>query len=211
MLKRFLTAISIAFSLFSLPAAPARAQKPVTLTVMRKGEDIGTQSIRFDRQGDTLKVSLTTRIAVKVLFVTAYKFTFDGAETWKDGKLVALDDRTNDNGERHDVHVEQKNGKLMLTADGTSREISADTIPGSWWNSKLADRKELLDVFTGKIEPVSIRKLGREKVKVGGGEVMADHYEVTGGLQRNLWFTPDGTVVRQTVVKKGDLIEYVTK
>ena len=203
---------AIILSLFiGCAATAARAEAPITFTVIRKGEDIGTHTITFDKKGDTLKVDIKTRIAVKVLFVTAYKFTFDGTETWKDGKLIALDDHSNDNGEKHAVSVAQKDGKLILTADGKSQEISPDTIPGSWWNIKLTGRKELLDVLTGKMEPVTIRKIGSEKVTANGAEVSADHYEVSGGLQRNLWYKPNGTLVKQTVLKKGDVIEYAAK
>lgn len=210
MFRNFSVAIlTVAF--LSLGAIAAQAEAPITLTVVRKGDDIGTHVINFEKKGDTLKVTTTTRIAVKVLFVTAYKFTFDCTETWKAGKLVALDDHTNDNGDKHAVSVAQKDGKLVLTVDGKAQDIPADTMTGSWWNEKLTGRKELLDVLTGKIESVTIKKVGSEKVKVAGADVAADHYEVTGGLQRNLWYKADGTLVRQTVVKKGDLIDYVTK
>jgi hypothetical protein len=210
MFKAFSAAV-LAVLFISLGALAARAEAPITFTVIRKGDDIGTHTITFEKKGDTLKVDIKTRIAVKVLFVTAYKFSFDGTETWKDGKLVALDDHTNDNGEKHAVTVEKKDGKLILTADGNPQEISPDTIPGSWWNIKLTGRKELLDVLTGKIVPVTIKKIGSEKVKAGGADMTADHYEVSGGLQRNLWYKPNGTLVRQTVLKKGDVIEYAVK
>lgn len=207
-MRRLVSAIALTLI---IACAAARAETPVTFTVIRKGEDIGTHSITFDKKGDTLTVDIKTRIAVKVLFVTAYKFTFDGTETWKGGKLVALDDRSNDNGDKHVVNVAQKDGKLILTADGKVQEISPDTIPGSWWNLKLTGRKELLDVLTGKMQPVTLKKIGSEKVKAGGADVTADHYEVSGGLQRNLWYKPDGTLIRQTVLKKGDVIEYAVK
>jgi hypothetical protein len=84
-------------------------------------------------------------------------------------------------------------------------------MPGSWWNEKLTGSKELLDVLTGKIQPVTIKKAGSEKVKAGGSEVTADHYAVSGGMQRDLWYKPDGTLVRQTLLKKGDVIEYAVK
>jgi hypothetical protein len=208
MLKPFLAA-AVALSLI-LPAVAARAEKPLTFTVVRKGDDIGTHTLGFTHKGDTLTVDIHTRIAVKVLFATVYKFTCEGTETWKGGKLTALEAHSNDNGEKHDVTVAEKGGKLVLTADGKAQDISADTMPSTWWNKKFAGRGELLDYLTGKVQPVTVKKLGSETIKVGGADVTAEHYQVTGGLQRDLWFKGD-TLVRQSLLKKGDLIEYVVK
>lgn len=209
MIRHFSAAI-LAVLFMSLGAAAARAEAPLNFTVTRKGDDIGTQSITFEKSGDVLNVTTTTHIAVKVLFVTAYKFTFDGTESWKEGKLVALSARTNDNGEKHAVTVHQEKGKLILDADGKTQDIPADTMPTSWWNTKLTGRSALLDVLTGKLQTVSVKKAGNEKVKVGGAETAADHYVVSGGLERDLWYK-DGVLVRQSLVKKGDKIEYVAK
>jgi hypothetical protein len=130
MFKKFAIAAFAGLSLI-LTAASARAQAPLTFHVFRKGDDIGTQVISFDKQGDTVKVTTTTRIAVKVLFVTAYKFTFDGTETWKAGKLTELDAHTNDNGEKHDVHVMPKGGGLVLVADGKTYGIPLTRCPAA--------------------------------------------------------------------------------
>ena len=58
---------------------------------------------------------------------------------------------------------------------------------------------------------VTVKKVGSEKVKAGGQDVTADHYKISGGLERDLWFTADGKLIRQSLVKKGDLVEYVLK
>ncbi len=215
MFKKLSGAVLIAILMAPFLAGIAGAQQlqPITFHIMRKGDDIGTETISFDKKDSLLNVNIKIRIAVKVLFVDAYRFTFDGSETWQDARLIALNDRTNDNGEKHDVSVtlDENTDKLKLTADSVSEEIPSDTMPGSWWNFALIGRKQLLDVLTGKMESVTVKKIGTEKIKVGGTDVSADHYQVSGGLERNLWYKSDGTLVRQTLVKKGDLIEYVVK
>jgi hypothetical protein len=50
--------------------------------VLREGEEIGRHELLFRRQGDKLAVDVRTRVAVKVLFVTAYRFEHDGQEFW---------------------------------------------------------------------------------------------------------------------------------
>jgi hypothetical protein len=190
-------------------ASPARAEKPLHFTILRKGEAVGTHDMTFTRKDDTLTVGIHTHVFVKVLFIT-YKFTCDSTETWKDGKLVALEAHTNDDGDKHDVSVAQKDGKLQLTADGKTSVISADTITSSWWNKKLTGRPELLDYLTGKMQSIKVKDLGAETVQADGKDIATEHYKVDGGLQRDLWFAGD-RMVRQSLVKRGDLIEYALK
>jgi hypothetical protein len=194
--------------------APARADSAghdITFTVTRNGGDIGTQTIRFDKKGDTLNVALQTRIKVKVLFVTAYTFTYDGTETWKDGKLVALESHTDDNGDKVDVAVTKKDGKLVMTSGGATKTLSADIIPTTWWKRDLVNRKEMLDVLTGKVVKVSFARDGQEKISAGGKEIDAVHYTVSGDIDRDIWFAKDGSIVKQSLKKKGDTIQYVLK
>jgi hypothetical protein len=50
-------------------------------------------------------VSIATDLAVKVLFVTAYRFQHAASEHWVGGRLIALNSTTDDNGTRHRVSV----------------------------------------------------------------------------------------------------------
>lgn len=195
------------------PAAALQgAGHDISFTVTRNGAPIGTQSIHFSKKGDTLKVDLKTRIKVKVLFITAYTFTFDGTETWKDGKLVALEDHTNDNGDKVDVSVVKKDGKLLMTSGGKTQGVPADIIPTTWWNKDLVESKEMLDVLTGKIAKVSFKKLGHEHIYVGGKQADAVHYAVSGDIDRDIWFGRDSdSIVMQSLKKKGDTIQYVIR
>lgn len=208
----FLCAAIFAWAVLACnPARAGSASHDISFTVTRNGAPIGTQSIAFSKKGDVLHVALTTRIAVKILFVTAYTFTFDGTETWKGGKLVALQAHTNDNGDKTDVTVAQKGGKLLMTSAGKTQTVPADIIPTTWWNKDLTGRHELLDVLTGKIEPVKISKTGAEDIDVGGKTVKASHYTVAGGITRDIWFLADGSIAKQSLTKKGDTIQYVIK
>jgi len=201
----------VAAALLLMPATSFAAEKKLEFTVIRKGGDIGTHVITINTKGDKTTVDIQTRIAVKVLFVTAYSYSFDGTEVWQGGKLVSLDTKSNDNGEKHIVSASHKDGKFMLTTDGETEEIDNDTLPSSWWNKATMKKDQLLDVIKGTVDDVTIKQAKPEVLTVGGEDVNADAYVVTGDLNRQLWYAKDGTLLQQSFTKKGEFIQYVRR
>ena len=63
-------------------AALQPQQNPEVLkyAVNRKGEQIGTHVFEFRRNGPETSVSFQTKVEVKVLFITAYRFEQSGSE-----------------------------------------------------------------------------------------------------------------------------------
>ena len=59
---------------------------------------------------------------------------------------------------------------------------------------------------------VQIETVGLEPVEAKGAETQANHVRVTGGLERDLWYTPEGSLVRvRFAAKDGSQIEYVLR
>ncbi|MDE1153776.1 MAG: DUF6134 family protein [Micavibrio sp.] len=194
-----------------MPVHSFAAEKKLEFAVIRKGGEIGSHVITINTKGDKTTVDIQTRIAVKVLFVTAYSYAFDGTEVWQDGKLISLSTKSNDNGDKHVVSAERKDGKLMLTTDGATDEIADDSLPSSWWNKATMKKKELLDVIKGTIDDVTIEPGEPEEIDIGGKSVKADTYVVTGGLNRQLWYAKDGSLLKQSFTKKGEFIQYIRR
>jgi len=96
-----LRSILLAAAIF-LAAGGTGGAEPVTedlsFEVWRDGESIGTHALRFTRDGDRLFVDIEVALAVKVLFVTAYRYEQQRREVWKDGRLVAFRSKTHDDG-----------------------------------------------------------------------------------------------------------------
>ena len=66
-------------------ASLAKAAETLSYTVTRDGSTIGTHAVTIDQSGAQTKVGVETDIAVKVLFVTAYKFKHASQELWSNG------------------------------------------------------------------------------------------------------------------------------
>ena len=71
--------------------------------ITRNGEPIGTHVIEVNRSGNEFFVSVVTDLTVKVLFVTAYRLQIAANERWANGRLLALNSTSNNNGTRHVV------------------------------------------------------------------------------------------------------------
>ena len=101
-------------------AAAEPATETLRFAIIRNGDQIGTHTIELKRSGQEIAVNIETEVLVKVLFVTAYRFQHAASERWVNGRLVALDSSTDDNGTLHKVAVALKASALDVQADGTA-------------------------------------------------------------------------------------------
>ena len=89
----------------------ARAVPRNTLfNVSRKGSVIGTHAIDFSGTADRLRVNSRLDLAVKVAFITAYRYVQAGEDVWENDVLVQTRIETNDDGEDSLVVAEARDG-----------------------------------------------------------------------------------------------------
>ena len=99
-------------------ASPANAQTlppdgQVEYAIMRSGDQIGSHRLVFRRDGERLTVDISLNVQVRVLGITAYRFTQSATETWRGGRLVSLDSSGNDDGTPYAVRVREAEGGLV--------------------------------------------------------------------------------------------------
>src|SRR6185503_233402 len=74
------------------------ARRDLRFRALRGGASIGEHRVTFRSDGDRLTVATRVDIAVKVLFITAFRFKHDAEEVWQADRLVSVKSTTNDNG-----------------------------------------------------------------------------------------------------------------
>ena len=163
--------------------------------VMRRGKEIGRHRVWFRHLEDHLRVETQVRIAVKFAFITLFRFELDGYEKWRDGRLMAMESTTNDNGKRHVVRAVANGTAIDVEADGKTWSAPATIMPSSLWHRDMVKGSPLLSVKLGKPVEVEFEEVGRETVTARGGEVSATRYVVTGDFERELWYDDDGILV----------------
>jgi len=180
--------------------------------VLRDGDEVGTHTLRFARDGDATRVEVETHVNVTLPFigVSVYHFDHEGAETWRDGALVALSSRTDDDGKDHELRVTRSGDRLEVRSNTGEHHSSGALLPASLWNPDLVRHRVLLNTLDGREMPVAVVDEGEEAVDVRGTTVRARHYRLTGGLDRELWYDADGVLVKVSFAAKDDSrIDYV--
>ena len=71
----------------------------IVFDVRRKGENVGTHTVRFDRKGRALFVESRSELAIKILFIPVYSFSYLSTARWRDDTIEFLDVDVDDNGE----------------------------------------------------------------------------------------------------------------
>ncbi|WP_417794254.1 DUF6134 family protein [Terasakiella pusilla] len=193
-LKTILFLISI-----TVPCLTGQAQaseQDLSFDVLRNGEKIGMHQIIFEKHGADLNVSIQTDVEVKIMFVAVYKFHHKSMETWKNGQLVGLYSKTNDDGTLHQLSLARQNNVLSGTSDGKEISITRDILPASLWHPKIINSLSLLNTLEGHEMKIAVHHIGQEIMTTDKGTQPADYYKLTGELERELWFDKDQRLIK---------------
>ena len=182
-------------------------------TVVRDGSNIGTHHLTFRRKDDHIDVDVVSRIAVKVAFITVYRFDHDGHEAWQAGKLMTMETKTHDDGKDHLLKVVRNgNGSFHATADGKSFDSDGAAVPASLWNPEFVKSGKLMNSLVGGPLKVSVAYKGEEAIKVHGKDVKAKHFSMTGEFERELWYDDHWVLVHMELKgKDGSKVQYVLR
>jgi hypothetical protein len=202
-----LIAAVIALILFGAGAQGSTETRQFAIT--RNGVQIGTHVIEVNRSGQETSVAIATNLTVKVLFVTAYHLHLTASERWLNGRLVALNSTSDNNGTRHFVSAVAKGSSLEVTVDGKATLIDPNIMPASFWNPELLGRPIMLDAQDGQIMPVSVRDGGEEDLTVNARIVKAHHYTINSRYSQDVWYDDQaGLVQAKLVASDGSVIMY---
>jgi hypothetical protein len=190
---------------------PARAAETETreFRVSIDGKPAGDYRLTIQRDGDRYTVQGAASIRVRVLFIS-YRYSYNGQEVWKDGRLQRLDSQTDDDGKRFTVSANANGEHLQVTSNGQTHQTRGDAWTTSYWHRYLAktefSRRDvvLLDVDTGKEIQATLHHLGSVALSVNGREQNCTHYKLRGGgLDVDLWYDAEDRLVREESIEDG--------
>lgn len=177
-------------------AATARAEPvvpaPLNFIVEREGTPIGTHRLTFHADGERLVVDIAVNIKVTIAFITVYTHTSRGREVWQDDRLVSFESDTDDNGTALKVRVRAAADGLQVAGKDGSYTAPADMLPGSYWRAETVKRTQFIDTEDGHLVDLVSQPAGRRPVAVGDGMVDTDVYRLSGEMDGELGYTPEG-------------------
>lgn len=207
-------AVLAALAAMSAPlgAAPrdGSAVEPETLSfkVLRDGVPIGSHSITFEEVGDELHVDVAIDLEVTFAFLTLFRYEHRNKEVWRDGRLVSLESRTDDDGKEYQVSAKATAEGLWVEGSKGRYLAPAETLPTSYWNPATVDQRKLLDTQRGGLLAVSAEPRGVDAIAVDRKSLAAQRYKLQGDLDAELWYAPEGDWMKIAFEVRGSSIDY---
>lgn len=183
----------------------------IEFQVRRNGTPVGSHTVRFARDGGRLRTETRFEIAVNVLFITAYRYVYESKATWRDGCLLSLDAKTDENGDETVVRVSRDGDRLTISGPSGVSSVAASKLPTEHWDAAVLGRNAVINTITGRLSAVDIKQIGTEQVRGASGEtISARHFAYTGDLRNEVWYDDDGRWVKMRFSgNDGSTIEYV--
>ncbi|MGD9508045.1 MAG: DUF6134 family protein, partial [Geminicoccaceae bacterium] len=149
--------------------------------VSRKGSVIGTHAIEFVGDAESLKVANRIELAVKIAFVTAYRYEQRGEDEWRNDVLVRTRIETNDDGENTLVVAESRDGKLAVQGPNGSFTTPLGAMTDiSFWNQAITRGAPVIDSQSGDLIDITIKPSSHENLDVLGKPVETERFPMVG-------------------------------
>ncbi|KJE34105.1 hypothetical protein UF64_16960 [Thalassospira sp. HJ] len=192
-------------------AAPSQASGSEILNfrVLKDGEPIGYEKVEITPTATGQTVKIETLTDVRVLFL---KFHYDHQRTeqWQDGKLVSVETTTNDDGTHYTWQASYDADCYVLAGKGVGKRDACD---GAWpltlWHEDVTGKADLFSVINAEPYTVNTQRVGEETVMVESRETPAVHYEMSGDVERDLWYGTDGKLLKTSFKRKGYDIDFI--
>ena len=165
--------------------------------------EVGRHVITFSCNGDDLVVETAIEGEVKVLMVPLFKRDGTYREVWRDDRLIAFDSRIVDNGEVYEVSARANGDHTVINGRRGRIEAPPTIVSNHPWNHEVIERTLLFDTQRGRLQEVEVTAAGTETIAVAGREVAAQKYQITGDLERELWYDDAGNWLQSRLEHNG--------
>ncbi|MFC4307849.1 DUF6134 family protein [Steroidobacter flavus] len=200
-------------ALLAAGAMPASANQTWDFRVFLDQKEIGTHRFDLVERDGGRELTSEARMAVKLLFVTAYTYDHHDVEHWNGDCVTKLSSTTDDNGEKHRVDVQRRDGETVVqTLEGTQR-LSECVLTFAYWNPAMLQQTELLNSQDGEWVKVKITDAGVDAIDVRGVKTPARRYELRSEkLSIDLWYSEKQEwLALESRTKRGQKLIYKLK
>ena len=157
---------------FSVQSFPIPKNKKATYDIWRKNKVIGTQEFFFSENNGNLSIETNINIEVKILFVSAYTFSHQSKEVWKDGNFIKIDGYSNFEDEReYFILGEVKDGFLFASGMDGKLKLDQNLIPSNFWNIDVMYQDEIFDTQKGIVRKLSVKEVGNEIITISNKNI----------------------------------------
>lgn len=157
------------------------------------GKPIGEHRFTVATDGATRKVTSEADFAVKIIGITAYRYRHHADEQWAGECLSGLQASTDDDGKPASVKLVKSGDANEIATNAGKRSEPGCLMTFAYWNPAMREQRRLLNPQTGKVESVKVERVGSGNVPVGGRDVPATDWRITGGESPiDVWISEQG-------------------
>jgi hypothetical protein len=157
------------------------------------GQPIGEHRFTVVTEGPSREVTSEADFSVRFLGFVAYRYHHRAQERWRGDCLAGLVSSTDDDGKPASVRL-VKTGELNEIATSAGKITEPGCLMSyAYWNPALRAQTRLLNPQTGKVDAVTVRRVGDGIVAVGGVDVAATDWRISGGESPvDVWISATG-------------------
>jgi Family of unknown function (DUF6134) len=191
----------------SMSIAAAAEKETRIFTIKVDGRPAGDYQMTISRPDDhTFMIDARANVFVSY-FLVKYRYSYHGTEVWKDGRLVYLSSKTNDDSKQFEVLAQPDGENLRVRVNRTEHLIRPDVWTTTYWSLPPVQfgtqAVALLDCDTGKELRGTMQYMGMQQLTLPGEVQNCPHYRLTGGVQVELWYDAQQRLVREVAVDDG--------
>ena len=185
----------LAATLLACAAAAAHAADTRTWAFQAAldGKPIGEHRFTVVTDGAARQVTSEADFAVKFLGFNAYRYHHHAEERWSGECLAGLVASTDDDGKPARVKLVKTGDSDEITTNAGNRAETGCLMTYAYWNPAMREQKRLLNPQTGKVDAVKAERVGDGRIAVGGKDVAATDWRITGGESPvDVWISEAG-------------------
>jgi Family of unknown function (DUF6134) len=192
--------IRIALASVLVSVFAAKADETRTFRVWHDGKLVGYARMRLSGADGVTDCTTVVRVDERTT-VGSYRYSFDGRETWRDGRTIELHSSAAEDGATFRLDFDALSGELQ--AKDKLRRVRGPVWPTTFAQLRPLGAVTLVDADSGRLTEGRLEKTGTETVRVAGKDVPSTRYRVTGERDVTLWYDVDDRLVRQSWIVVG--------
>lgn len=175
--------------------------------ILRKGKRLGFQSISFSEadNGDVI-ADIHIQIDFKLGPIPLFRYRHENREIWRDGQLIEMRARTNNNGEKEYVDLIREGGTLEGRGTKYAADLEGVTHSTSYFSPNFVRQTDLVSSQDGRRFKTETLEVGRETLNLKIGQVEATRFRTTGKFKVDIWYTDDGRWVKTEFSRGGNTL-----
>jgi hypothetical protein len=170
--------------------------------ILRGDSDIGRHVLSARLTPAGFEMAIDVDIRVKVLGITAYRYTLSNREVWKDGRIVSVTTEVDDDGDANFARIRRTDSGLEVDGSSYSGPVPGDAVTTSYYARPFIDRRPWISTQSGK--PLTIDAVEADYRDFDAWRIRGDLETKLVYDQRGEWvgcvFDASGTEARYEVI-----------